>query len=228
MEHITQEEKDSMMDNLFDIKVKGKVDVIWRLQKQLERCNMILGMGNFEAFENSVLALKGDLPMGVKEAVLDRQGEFNSTPVRYQYTNCCGVKVGTIKNPMVDVPGHPEWEFLLDVPKPYRESHVDEIDILSPIKVEETETDYIDLYEIIKEELEKAGTSWQYEKKIPKAMKIQETLPKKIINEIVKNRVDLLMSLRQDYPEMVLGYRDLNVGWHETPQTPVFERGEDE
>lgn len=222
MEYIDQEEKDMMMDSLFDIRIKGKVDVIWRLQKQLERCNMILAMGNIEAFESSVLALKGDLPMGVKKAVLARTDEFNSTPIRYEYTNCCGVNVGTPDNPMISVEGHREWDFLDQVPKPFRDEYKDRIHTVSPRRIEETETDYIDLYEIIKEELERAGSTWQYEKKIPKAMKIQEKLPKHIVKEIVGNRVDFLLNLRNQYPKMALGYRDLNVGWHETPPTPVF------
>ncbi len=227
MERISQDEKDDMMDNLFNPVVKGRVDSIWRLQKQLERCNMLIASPDISAFESSILALKGDLPMGVKEAVLTRTNEFNSSPERYKYMNTCGQKVGTLKNPLVSVEGHPEYDFLLDIPKLLRETYRDRITILSPIKSQEVETDYFDLFEIIKEELERAGTTWQYEKKIPKAMKIQETLPKKIINEIVKNRVDLLMSLRQDYPEMVLGYRSLNVGWAENPPTPVFAEGED-
>ncbi len=152
-------------DDLFDPQVKGRVDPIARLARQLERCNMVLVMGDVVTFENSVLALKGDLPMSVKEAVLARKGEFNSAPVRYEYMTTCGVNIGTPKNPFVSVPGHPEWDFLLDIPKPYRDAHMeDKITILSPTRIKGEITDYIDLYEIIKEELEKAGLTWRYGK----------------------------------------------------------------
>ncbi len=152
-------------DDVFDQQqVKGRVDPISRLARQLERCNLILGEGNIETFESSVLALKGDLPLRVKECVLARKDEFNSAPVEWKYIMCCGQRVGTPKNPLISVKDHPDWEFMNQVPKPFREEYQDRIEILSPIRIDDLRTDYIDLFEIIKEELEKAGLTWTFKR----------------------------------------------------------------
>lgn len=225
MTYVDEDERSAIMDSLFDINIKGRVDPVWRLQRQLERTNIVLGTGDIVTFENSVLALKGDLPISIKNAVLKRSDDYNKTIVEYVFKENCGIKMGTIKNPLVSVHGHPEWEDLQSVPKSFRDKYEDRISIYSPVEVETTRTDYITLFEVMKEEIEKAGVSWQHTDRTGEALKVQKiqvTLPKAVITSIVRNRVALLLEIRKTNPELIIGYRDLNVGWDATPQTPTY------
>ena len=228
MTYTPESERETIIDNLFDATVKGKVDAVWRLQRQLERCNILLGTGDMATFENSVWALLGDLPMSVRETILARSGDYNNKVTSYKFESCCGINAGTLQNPVVQVKGHLEWEFMIDVPQDFQDRFPDRILRISPIAHTELKTDYIKLYQIIKEELEKSGASWQYEKKTGKAMKVEEDLSREIINIIVDNRVGLLQNLRKRFPHKTLGYRDLNTGWDREPATPVYEREKEE
>lgn len=233
MAYDADEEREDIVDELFNAQVKGKVDPVWRLQRQLERCNILLGTGDIEVFQNSVLALKGDLPMGIKAAVISRSGDYNSNVVKYDYEHAGPTRLGTVANPLVRVRGHPEWGSMMDIPQSFRDEHEDLISIWSPIKVEGEETDYIDLFEIIKEEIEKGGASWQYEKRTlkfketQKFQEKQEVLPKKVISAIVRIRTLHLLHLRRLYPDLKISYREMNIGWDTHPKTPKYPKKEE-
>ena len=111
------------VDDLFRGQIKGRIDAPWRYQRQLERCNILMAGDNQLAFEASVRALLGDLPLYIKSKIVGtddrekaklcpkckenfvpldkgRQGEFNQmTEDSYQYQENCGVQIGTPKNP---------------------------------------------------------------------------------------------------------------------------------
>jgi len=120
------------VDDLFRGQIKGRIDAPWRYQRQLERCNILMAGENQLAFEASVRALLGDLPLYIKNKIVGtdesskaklcpvckeefvpmdrgRQGEFNRmTPDTYQYQENCGVQIGTPNNPFVIVPNRGE------------------------------------------------------------------------------------------------------------------------
>ena len=121
--------------DIFNKEIKGKIDAPWRFTRQLERCNVLMASADLQGFESSVRALLGDLPLHIKNIVIDRKSEFNPEPhPTYEYIDNCGIRVGTPDNPLISVADHPEWDFLNEVPKPFQENQADQITILSPIE----------------------------------------------------------------------------------------------
>ena len=211
-----------LIDKIFDREIKGKVDTPWRFQIQMARCNQLMSGPDQIAFEASVRALLGDLPLHIKNIVVGRKDEFNSTPPStYQFKTTCGVNIGTIKNPFVSVPGHPEYDFWLDIPKPYRETHDDEISIISPVEVPgELYTDHEKLLELIKEEADRGGIGWKYQRAAKEMGPVEKVLPGKLAGKIEKVLVNMMIEHRREgimysWAELIGSQRD------RTPRTPT-------
>ena len=137
------------VEDLYTREMKEKIDAKWRLERQLDRCNRLaidaaLDPAREEAFKQAVEVLLGDLPLRIKQKVLDREDEFIIPPrEEWHYRYCGNQPMGTPENPVTDAEGR----------------------VISPILVTTPEDlDPFALLEIIKEELEKGGVSWEYEK----------------------------------------------------------------
>jgi len=164
-------------DELFAVEVKGKVDPIWRLQRQLERCNIIGSTGDEEAFERAVEVLYSELPMQIKQAVDGREDEFRGTEEKLVFINFAGV--------------------------PIRNKELG-----SPQRVEEERFDYFKLFEVIKEEIEKAKLSWEYKEEHKPLRGIMTPIPDGILNaarELIKNFLEDL----ERSSGLTIRYKDL-------------------
>ncbi len=224
IDRISPQDRSDRIENLFNPLVKSNVDAKWRLQNQLERTNIVLGSGDQIGFINSVVALRGDLPLNIKQAVIARVKEYVTKPDKYTYEMSCHVKLGTIENPLVRCADHPEWGSLQDIPDTWKKENPDKWSIWSPIKTNEEVTSWTTLFEIIKEEIEKGGVSWQHVQETKDAGKIPIMYPKEIISLIVKDRVKTLLYIRKNYPDIKIGYQDMNTGWDASPPTPTYPK----
>lgn len=213
------------LESLETIKIRGTLHIENLVSRQIDRCNMSIAAADPSIFEGNVRALMKHLPANVYQKVLGQQEEFNSTVESYSYKETCGHQIGTVKNPYVSVPNHPEWDFLLDIPKPYRETYMDEIDIISPIRVEETVTDYEKLYEIILQALEGLGLTWNIAQRTVEMGKVIKTkIPDWFVNEAEQAIVEVMMKARAENSELnEITYNLLVEELRErTPPTPVI------
>lgn len=213
------------LESLEEIRIRGTLSIENLVRRQIDRCNMSIAAADPSVFEGNVRALMKHLPANTHQEVLGKQSEFNSTVESYVFKETCGHNIGTVKNPFVSVPGHPEWDFLLDVPKPYRETRMDEIDIISPIKVEETVTDYEKLYEVVLQALEGLGLTWNIEKRTVEMGKVIKTkIPDWLVNNAEQAVVDIMMKARtQDSKFNEITFNLLVEELRErTPPTPVI------
>lgn len=213
------------LESLEAVKIRGTLSIEDLVRRQIDRCNMSISAADPSIFEGNVRALMKHLPANIYQKVLGQQEEFNSTVESYSFKETCGHNIGTVKNPYVSVPGHPEWDFFLDIPKPYRETYMDEIDIISPVRVEETVTDYEKLYEIILQALEGLGLTWNIERRTVEMGKVIKTeIPNWLIDEAEQAIVDVMMKGRAEDSKLnEITYNLLVEELRErTPATPVM------
>lgn len=210
------------VEDIFNKEIKGKIDAPWRFTRQLERCNVLMAGENLQAFEASVRALLGDLPLHIKNKVMDRKSEFNVVPPSsYNYMNNCGINIGTPDNPFVSVVEHSEWDFLNEVPDSFREYNEDKITILSPVEVEGVEyTDHEKLLEIIKEEADEGGLGWRYDNIRYETGPVETILPAGLASDIEKILVTQMIEHRKSgnmysWAEMIGSMQS------RTPNTPT-------
>ncbi len=215
------------VDGIFDKEIKGKIDAPWGYARQRERCNVLMAGENLIAFESSVRALLGDLPLHIKTDVVARKTEFNAIPPSsYKYMNNCGVNIGTPDNPLVSVVDHPEWDFMNEVPEYFRDNHEDKITILSPIEIIGVEyTDHEKLFEIIKEEGERGGLGWKYDSARKETGPVEIILPAGLSRDIEKVIVKQLIEHRKK-GKMYSWADMIGAMQPRTPRTPTPPRDE--
>jgi len=189
------------VDKLFDVQVKGKIDPAWRLQRQLERCNVLMCGQDVSIFEAAVRALLGDIPLRIKARVLKRSKDFNDMIKRPIVSYWCGV---------------PQYKYDDDGKR------------IPPEVVEEETTDYEKLFAFIKEELEIGGTTWRYDTKKINIGEVEKPISKKITNFVTDKMVEALLDLRaKGYVD--LSFQDIvasQIGLK--PPTPTFTIEEEE
>jgi len=214
---ITPEEESELLEALFDSTVKGRVDQIWRMNRQMERCAILRSRAALEpeSYNAAVRELKSTLPVEVLNRVNQREEEECIVEYEdYEYVkDRCGVPLGTPEHPfMSNPPDSPHFD-------PNLPNYV-----ISPKQVTKTEFDYERLHDIIKEEAERANLTWEYTKKAPKALKIEEPLPDGLVSMVEKALVDVLPQVRRAYPNVKIGWLDLVRALNErAPPTPVLE-----
>jgi len=189
------------------------VDAAWRLQRQLERCNVLatrasLTEEGFEAFKQAVATLLGDLPIGVRQRVEAREEDYiiKGGP-EWHYIYNAGVPMGTPDDPVCDEHGNP----------------------ISPVLVQQPdEVDPFALLSVIKEELEKGGLTWEYREEHKAIRKIGEPLPEGIVSRAEQMLVRFIRQVRAENPELKIGWRQL-VGelLQRSPEIPLFEEEEE-
>ena len=197
-----------------DVEVKGRLDAKWRLERQLDRCNSLaieaaLDPRKEEAFKRAVEVLLGDLPISIRQKVMDRRNEFIIPPrEEWQYRYCAGQPMGTPDNPVLDADGRVISPILVTVPE---------------------ELDPYALLEIIKEELERANLSWEYILQHEPLRKIEKKLPEGIVSRAEKMLVDYIMQVRAEHPDLRIGWKQL-LGelLQRTPALPVLKPEEEE
>ncbi len=213
------------LESLEAVKIRGTLSIEDLVRRQIDRCNMSISAADPSIFEGNVRALMKHLPANIYQKVLGQQEEFNSTVESYSFKETCGHNIGTVKNPYVSVPGHPEWDFFLEIPRPYRETHMDEISIISPVRVEETVTDYEKLYEIILQALEGLGLTWNIERRTVEMGRVIKTeIPNWLIDEAEQAIVEVMMKGRAEDSKLnEITYNLLVEELRErTPATPVM------
>ena len=203
----TRERQDfNSIDDVYLREVKNRIDASWRLQRQLERCNILSAQldkpGNQNSFENSVLALLGDLPTYVRRSVEARKTDYTVTPEpRYQFKYSCQVPMGTIENPLQ-----------YNKPEDYDYDPNEPTVTYSPIKVTDPPyIDYIKLLQIIKAELESGGASWQLQKTLKDLGMVPTNISKSLVNQYEKTIKNLISEHRKQgynysYNDLFLSY----------------------
>ncbi len=185
------------LEELGNVKIKGNLSIEDLVRRQMDRCNMTISTADPEVFNANVRALMSYLPGGKYAELIAKKDEYNTENEQYNFRSTCGHDIGTIENPLVSVPNHPEWDFLLDIPKPYREEHEDEISILSPIKSMVESTDYEQLYRLIIKALEGQGLTWKIEQKTVEMGKvIKVKTPSKLLAKAEAAIVKVLTEAR--------------------------------
>lgn len=214
------------LEALENIRIKGSLSIEDLVRRQIDRCNMSISSADPEVFNSNVRALMKHLPGKKYDVIMGNSTDYNTTHESYVFKNTCGHDIGTVKNPFVTVPGHPEWEFFLDIPKPYRKRYKDEISIISPVKVEETTTDYEKLYRIVLEAFESQGLTWRVEGRTVEMGK-KDKDPKSydyLVREIRDSIIGILTEAREDIEELNdVSYNQIIEQLRElTPPTPVM------
>jgi len=191
------------LDDAYLREIKGKIDSLWKIQRQMERCAILRAKITVdpESYYSSVRELFSDCPINVKEGVLKREAEYNVIMPKYRFRECCGrPMIGTPENPLID-------EETGDVVNPIFEG-------------EESKIDYEKWHDIIKEELDKANLRWEYRKAIKEEGLVPKPLSEKIINEI-KSEVEKLIFEHRKKGYMYTWFEFLDTLRKMKPQLPT-------
>jgi len=181
-----------------EVKIRGNLSIEDLVRRQIDRCNITISSADSEVFNANVRALMKHLPAKKLKYVLSRADEYNSTVTRHSYMNSCGINSGTPTNPVVQVAGHPEWDFMFDIPQDFRDRFADRIAILSPTEYEETITDYETLYEIVLQTYQDLELTWNVEHKLLEMGKVRKTaIPEWLIKESVQAVVEVIINARK-------------------------------
>ena len=204
---------DEEIEDLYIRDLKEKIDARWRLQRQLERCNLLAieaasSEEKYEAFRQAVEVLLGDLPIRIRKRVEAREEDYviKGGP-EWHYIYNAGVPMGTPDDPVCDEHGNP----------------------ISPVLVQQPdEVDPFALLSVIKEELEKGGLTWEYREEHKAIRKIGEPLPEGIVSRAEQMLVRFIRQVRAENPELKIGWRQL-VGelLQRSPEIPLFEEEEE-
>ena len=193
---------------LFDVELKDQVDATTILLRQLERCNILGTQGDEERFARAVEVLMDDLPLTVKERVKARRREWEYSYSGWQYKWCGKYPMGTPEDPVTDAEGR----------------------VISPVFVEyPPQPDPYALLGVIKEELEKAGITWQHREEHKPIRKVGEPLPDSVVSEAEKILINYILRVRAENPELKIGWKQL-LGelLQRTPAIPVLKPEERE
>jgi len=176
------------VEELYTREVKEKIDAKWRLERQLDRCNRLAIEAAFdpakeEAFKRAVGAALDDLPIRIKQHVLERKDEYYIPPQQvWRYQFCGKHPMGTPDNPVRDAEGR----------------------VISPVL--ETTPEDLDPYAllgVIKEELEKGGLAWEYEKLLREEGRVEkEELAEEIVSEYEEMITQMVIKHRRKWLEL--------------------------
>lgn len=133
-----------MTEETYERNIVDNINAEWRLQNQLRRTELSISDDKL-SFSACVELTMNMLPIDVLNGVFDRQKDYTYKPEPdYKWLSFGGIKAGTIENPLLDKDGN----------------------VLSPKKIElDIKIDYMKLYRVILEELEKANMSYKYRNK---------------------------------------------------------------
>jgi len=219
------------VDPLFAVDIKGTSNPQFRLQRQLERCNVLSTHMDITVFETAVRTALGDCPLHIKTRVLARGKEYNNIPdAEYKYEFCANARIGTPSNPSVS------WHDKRYEPGPLQdrpgwEKMEEDLDyaVYSPRLVPRKEmTDYEGLLGIIKEELDNAGLGWKRDtRNIEITPETGIELPEGVAKKIEDAIVPLYLDYRAKNPG--ISYQEFAKSQlSRTPRTPLFEDDLDE
>lgn len=211
-----ESEKFVSLDDIYLRELKDKIDSPWRLQRQLERCNILAAGENEKAFQDSVEITLDELPIEIKSNVMARENEYWVTPEPdYQFKYNCGVPVGSIEQPV-----------MLNDPEDWDYDSSRSTVPWSPVLVETPP--YIDhkkLLAIIKEEAERGGLSWQYEKFEKEVGRIPQLIPEPILEDYERLISQTMLEHRRQ--GIMYSFNDLLESLQKLkPKTPTPPRGE--
>lgn len=109
----------SREEELFDLTVKGKFDPMSRLQRQLERVNVIASSGDDVMLENAIQVLYSELPINIKQAVDAREDEYRAVEEKLVFNFFAGLPINNPKlgSPRKVAEEYIDWLKLLEVIK---------------------------------------------------------------------------------------------------------------
>lgn len=214
MAHKEEEIEYGSVGSIFDTEIRGKIDAPWRLQRQIERCNVLISSDNVPAFDAAVRALMGDLPYKIKTNVLARSKEYDVQATKWIYTKWRGRRQGTPENPVLN--NDPADWINYDPKQPTT--------VKSPIEVPDNYTDYERMLDVIKEEIELGHISWKYDAKglnwgeveSPLSPGLTKRFTKAIVAEIAAQRKEGHVDV--NFREAVASQLGLN------PPTPSYPK----
>ena len=145
----------------FDLQYKDKLAPKYNVNEQIRRC---LQMVDTVMFPNSVEALARILPIESYVKIANRRKEWVTEEWKFEYMYAGPMRIGTVEEPiMASLPGSNTKEY----PIPYTEDEDgnqiidwDDPHILSPRLVQKDEPNYLIFFQLIMEEAQYAGLTW--------------------------------------------------------------------
>ena len=147
-------------DPLFDLQYKEKMDPQYLLNLQQLRC---LQSSGTVFFAENVEMLLRMIPSASKTMIARRHNEWNPIIMDFDYSWAGPIRLGTKTKPLMAKIGHSSKRY----PTPYVEDedgnkviNWNDPNIISPRLVEKEAPDHKELFNLIQEELENVGLSW--------------------------------------------------------------------
>jgi len=146
----------------FDLQYKDKLDPKYIFNAQIMRCLTLI---DTVMFPNNVEALAKLLPLASYAKLTARRKEWITEEWKFEYMYAGPMRIGTVEEPiMASLPGSNTKEY----PIPYTEDEdgnqiIDWEDphILSPRLVQKDEPNYLIFFQLVMEEAQHAGLTWQ-------------------------------------------------------------------
>jgi len=145
----------------FDLQYKDKLDPKYIFNAQIMRCLTLI---DTVMFPNNVEALAKLLPVASYAKIIARRKEWVTEEWKFEYMYAGPIKLGSVERPiMVRLPNSTTKRF----PIPYTEDEDgnqiidwDDPNILSPRLVQKDDPNYLIFFQLIMEEAQYAGLTW--------------------------------------------------------------------
>jgi len=145
----------------FDLQYKDKLDPKYIFNAQIMRCLQLI---DTPMFQNNVEALARLLPIASYTKITNRRKEWTPEEWKFEYDYAGPIKLGTLEKPiMAKIPGSNKQRY----PIPYIDDEDgntiidwDDPHILSPRLVQKDEPNYLIFFQLIMEEAQYAGLTW--------------------------------------------------------------------
>lgn len=218
------------LGELESVSIRGHLSIEDLVRRQIDRCNVSMSGADQSIFEANVRALMTMLPSHKLSEVMKRKDEYNVKIDDWRYEENCGARMGTPSTPITS-DGRPAKE--------------DWSNVISPVPVSYTQTDYEKLYEIIMQGYESLNLTWRVDPKVAEFGKpIVQTFPvpadvlkqatKAVVDVLLKSRASMiekakLLETRADRRKAVekanqFGFAVIVEAMREVmPSTPVYE-----
>ena len=172
------------LESLQEVSIRGNLSIEDLVRRQIDRCNQSLANPDPSIFEANVRALLAMLPSKKYKEVIEQSHLYNTTTRTWRYKYWCGVPQGSPEAPITSdgKPPKDDWS-----------------NVISPVPVEETETDYERLYEVILQAFESINLTWRVEQKVAEFGKVHEMkVPPVIVRAAAEAVSEVLVSARKE------------------------------
>ena len=145
-----------------DIQYRDKLAPKYNVNEQIRRCTQLV---DTELFPNSVEVLARLLPIESRLKIAKRRKEWVIEEWKFEYEYAGPIKLGTLEKPiMAKIPGSNSKRYSI----PYIEDEEgntiidwEDPNIISPRLVQKEEPNHIIFFQLVMEEAQLAGLTWQ-------------------------------------------------------------------